>query len=689
MSRDEVRWNAILYGGDYNPDQWDEATWAEDLRLLRNAGINAVTVGVFSWARLQPEPDRFDFEWLDRVLARVHEAGLKVVLATPTASPPVWLAQAYDDVLPVGEDGVRFGYGSRRHYCPNSPNYRRHAREIARALAERYGRHPALILWHVDNEYGVHLDRCYCDRCRNGFRQWLATRYGTIDHLNASWTTSFWGQRYNAWSEVDVPRRTPTYKNPAQVLDYRRFMTESFLQCYREQEEVLREQTPDVPVTTNLTLAHGLDFHTWAPHLDVIAWDSYPGPGADPAEVAARHDLMRGLKGGRQPFVLMEQTPSQVNWMPHNPPLRPGELRLLSLQAVAHGADAVCYFQMRQSRGGAEKFHGAVISHEGSERPRVYREVAALGTELQRLAPWVGSEYRAQTAVLFSWPIWWAVQQEPRISADVDYVRECMRYHNALWKHRAEVDIVSPEADLSRYRLVVAPLLRHVDDSLRDRLETYVDAGGTLVLTFQGGLCDPQERVHLGGYPGPLRHLAGVWVEEWDILPAGRTNRVRVNEPRGSFAGSYAAELWCDVVHLEGARPLATFETDYYAGMPAVTEHEVGRGRVVYVGTALEPRGVAALMGWLAADRGLALPIQVPPGVEIARRWRPAGGTERSPSETEYILFVLNHNVHPVSIELPRAFIDVLEGKPIAGRSTLSARGVWALVPSAEAARRP
>ena len=672
------KFDAILYGGDYNPDQWDEATWAEDIRLMKEAGINVVTLGVFSWARLQPSPQSYDFDWLDRVLNMLHEAGLKVILATPTAAPPAWLCEVYDDILPEAPDGTRYHFGSRRHYCPNSPNYRRHAREITRVLAERYGKHPALILWHVDNEYGCHVDSCFCDRCRAGFQAWLRARYETLDRLNEAWTTSFWGQRYTAWEQVDVPRQTPSYHNPTQVLDYRRFMTESFLACYLEQKAILEELSPQVPVTTNLLPLPGLDYHRWAPHLDLVAWDTYPGTGADPVEVAARHDLMRGLKGGKQPFMVMEQTPSQVNWMPHNRPFRPGELRLLSFQAVAHGADGVCYFQIRQSRGGAEKFHGAVIPHGGTERSRVYREVAGLGEELRRLASWTGAEYRAQAALLFSWPVWWAIHQEPRINADLDYVQEVYRCYRALWNHQIETDVVSPEADLSRYRLVVAPLLRLVDESLARRLEAYVREGGTLLLTFHSGLCDPSDRVHLGGYPGPLRRLAGVWVEEWDVLPAGRKNRVQVVEPRGMFQGRYDSELWCDVIHLEGATPLATFSEDYYRDLPAVTEHKIGRGRVVYVGTALEPQGLSDLVGWLAGEAGVQPPLTVPRGVEVTRRWLPTGGPA---AQDEAILFVLNHNDYPVDVELSQAMVNVLDGRRLQGRVILPAMDVWALAP--------
>ncbi|MEW6048277.1 MAG: beta-galactosidase [Bacillota bacterium] len=671
----------ILFGGDYNPDQWSPEVWQEDVRLFKEAGINSVTLGVFAWSRLEPEPGRYDFSWMDELMGLLHDNGISVILATPTAAPPAWLCRLYPDVLPVDARGARYGYGSRRHYCPNSPNYRRHAREITTRLAERYGRHPAVSYWHVDNEYGG--PACYCDRCVEAFRTWLRQRYGTLERLNEAWYAAFWSQRYQKWEEIDAPRLTPAYHNPGQTLDWRRFMSDSFLQCYLEQRQILRELSPDVPVTTNfMAWFNGLDYHAWAPHLDIVSWDSYPPTGADPAETAARHDLMRGLKGGRMPFLLMEQSPSQVNWMEYNRPQRPGEMRLRSWQAVAHGADAVCFFQLRQSQGGAEKFHAAVIGHDGSSRSRVFREVAQVGTELGRMGGLVaGSEYRAEVAILFSWPNWWTIEQEPRISQGLHYIREVMRYYRALWRHHFEVDVVSPEAELFRYRMVVAPLMRIVTPSLQKRLEEYVRAGGALLATFHSGLTDENDRVHLGGYPGLLRGLCGVWVEEFDVLPPGQLTTVSVREPYAMLAGEYKAELWCDVIHPEGARVLATFGADYYAGMPALTEHLVGKGRVIYVGTALEPKGVYDLVGWLASVQGVRPVLGAPEGVEVVRRWHPAGPDGQQPSQAEPVLFLLNHNPSPASVLLERDYVDLLTGEPCRGELALPSREVRVLRP--------
>ncbi|HEY8426412.1 MAG TPA: beta-galactosidase [Limnochordales bacterium] len=678
------RQRRLLFGGDYNPDQWPAETLQEDVRLFKAAGINSATVGIFAWSKLEPRPGRYEWGWLDDVIEHLHAHGISVILATPTAAPPVWLYQLYPDVLPVDENGLRYGYGSRRHYCPNHPAYRHHARQITTELAKRYGRHPAVTHWHVDNEYGCHISACYCPRCVAAFRQWLQQRYQTLEELNKAWYTAFWSQTYGAWEEIDAPRRTTTYHNPGHVLDWRRFMSDSYLACFLEQKEIIRAFSPGVPVTTNfMAWFDGLDYHAWAPHLDVVSWDSYPPTGADPAETAARHDLMRGLKGGRAPFLLMEQSPSQVNWMEYNRPQRPGEMRLRSWQAVAHGADAICFFQLRQSQGGAEKFHAAVIGHDGGSETRVFREVARLGAELARVGERItGSEVRAEVAILFSWPSWWAVEQPPRISKGLRYVDEVMRYYRALWQQHIEVDVVSPDADLSRYRLVVVPLLRIVTPELAQRLQRYVEDGGGLLVTYHSGLTDVHDRAHLGGYPGPLRRLCGVWVEEFDVLPPGQTVRVRTSESLVPWDGVYEAEFWCDVMHLEGARTLATYEDEYYRGMPAVTEHRVGRGRVVYVGTALQPKGTRDLIGWLTRSLGIAPVLDAPDGVEVLRRWPVVEGDGDRSSGQGPILFILNHRTTPVTLSLDGTYVDLLSGETCSGSVELSSRDVRVLIAS-------
>ena len=471
---------------------------------------------------------------------------------------------------------------------------------LAQRLAERYRAHPALWLWHVSNEYGP---SCYCERCAARFRNWLQTRYGSLEEVNRRWQTAFWSHTYTDWEQISPPGPRRETSIQGLTLDYRRFMSEMNLECYRGEADVLHAVTPDVPVTTNFMRYYKpLDYFAWAPYLDVISWDSYPQREDHPSSTALMHDLMRGLKGG-QSWLLMEQTPSQVQWRPHNPLKRPGVLRLWSYQAVAHGSDAVMYFQWRQSRGAAEKYHGAIVSHAGHEHTRVFNEVAELGAELGRLGNGIlGTRVPARVALVFSWPNWWNVEYRPGPSSALNYVEEVQRYYQALWERNIAVDVVSPDSDLTSYALVIAPLLNMVSAEQGAALTRYVEQGGTFLTTFFSGVVDENDRAWLGGYPGPLRRMLGIWVEEFDPLEPDMRNRVLV--PGGSWlpSGSYDCDLWCDLVHLEGAQALATYEEDFYAGRPAITEHRYGQGRALYVATRPAQPLIAAVIERLLDD---------------------------------------------------------------------------------------
>jgi beta-galactosidase len=648
----------FAFGGDYNPEQWTaafghdaETIWREDMRLMRLAGVNVATVGVFSWVALQPDEQTFTFDWLDRVMDLLAENGIFACLATATAAQPAWLSAAYPDALPVDEDGTRRGHGRRQNYCPTSPDFRRLGQGLARRLAERYGGRPALLCWHVSNEYGP---TCYCERCAAHFREWLAARYGSLDEVNRRWTTAFWSHTYTAWEQVRPPGPRGELSMQGLLLDYRRFMSDMNLECYQGEAAVLHEVTPLVPVTTNLMgFFKPLDYFTWAPHLDVIAWDSYPDQSEHPSAVALRHDLMRGLKAG-QSWLLMEQTPSQVQWRAHNPLKRPQVMRLLSYQAVAHGSDGALFFQWRASQGAAEKYHGAIVGHAGHEHTRVFGEVARLGAELGSLdAGILGARLPARVALVFSWPNWWNVEYRPGPSSALDYVAEAQRYYRPLWDRNIAVDVVPPDRDLSGYDLVIAPLLNMVSAEQGAALTRYVERGGVFLTTFFSGVVDENDRAWLGGYPGPLRRMLGIWVEEFDPLTPDMRNAVVVPEGAGAPAGRYSCDLWCDLVHLEGARALATYGEDFYAGRPAITEHRFGQGRALYVATRPDAALIAGLVAGLLADLGVTAPLDAPPGVEVTRRERAGRG----------YTFVLNHTPQPARIPLPAPMQDLLTGQ--------------------------
>ncbi|MGW5737083.1 MULTISPECIES: beta-galactosidase [Streptomyces] len=598
------RVTSLGFGGDYNPEQWGADVHAEDTGLMREAGVNLVTLGIFSWARTEPAPGTYDFTWLDGHMDRLAEAGVAVSLATMTASPPPWLTRLHPEILPVLEDGTRLYPGSRQHWCPSSPVYRRHAVRLTERLATRYGTHPALALWHIGNEYGCHISRhCHCEVSAAAFRAWLRTRYGTVEALDEAWSTDFWSQRYGTFEEVHTPRTAPSFRNPAQQLDYWRFSSDELLACCLAEKEVLTRVTPDVPVTTNFVpVAKTLDLFAWAPHLDVVAYDSYPDPHDPDAlqRTAFSYDVMRGLKGGR-PWLLLEQAPGAVNWRERNGRKPPGRMRLESWQAVAHGADSVLFFQWRQSRGGAEKFHSAMVPH-GGRATRIFREVAELGAELAGHPELLGAApERADAALLLDWPSWWALELDAHPSADLRLLDAALAHHKPLYDASVACDVVPVDAELTGYRLLLVPNLYSVTNETAQRLGAYVRQGGTLVMSYFSGITDEHDRVHLGGYPAPFRELLGLRVEEFDPRPDG---------------------TWAEEVHLEGAEAVTSFP----GGGPAVTRHPYGEGTAWYLATRPPPEEMRDLLDRVRAECGVSPTLpDLPEGVQARTRVTASG----------------------------------------------------------------
>ncbi|WP_034342448.1 beta-galactosidase [Deinococcus misasensis] len=662
----------IPYGGDWNPEQWDREVWLQDIEMFKEAGIDLLSINIFSWTQLQPDEDTYDFAMLDDIIRLLKENDMKVCLGTGTAAHPAWMATKHPDILRVDFQGRKRKFGDRHNSCPSSPTYRRFAPRLAEELAKRYQHEDAISLWHVSNEYtGV----CYCENCEKAFRVWLRKRYQTLDELNRAWNTRFWNQTLTDWDQVVVPNQLTVQwsdrgmcQQPL-VLDFTHFSSDNFLEVYSLEHEAIKKHIPEAVVTTNLMGAYRpYNYREWARKMDVVSWDCYPQPSQPPAHVGFLHDLMRGLKNG-QSFLLMEQTPSQTNWQPYNWVKRPGAMRLGSYQAVAHGADSVLFFQMRQSVAACEKFHGAVIDHTGRNDTRVFKEVAALGAELQKLGPeLLGSELQSEVALWFDWETWWALENSAGPSVDLHYMEQVARYYSALHQDGISVDVVGPGSDLSKYKLLVTPTLYLLHPEDTDAITAFVQNGGTLLSSFLTGVADVNDHVFRGGAPGPLREVFGLWSEEIDALPPAQKNRVVMEAPLGELQGSYECNLLFDLLRLNGAEVLATYGEDFYAGQAALTRHIYGSGTAYYVATSPEETFLQGLIRHVCKEKGIAgLLPEVPEGLEITRR---------SKDGKDYV-FLLNHKPTKITVDLRDLHLhDLLLDEELSGSIILKGRDV-------------
>ncbi len=648
--------NGILYGGDYNPNQWPREIWDEDMRMFRDARINSATINVFSWAKIQPAEDQYNFSELDDMVDMLSRENYEIVLATSTGALPAWMAAKYPEVERTDYEGRHHKFGHRHNACPNSPVFQKYSAALAGKLAERYGSNPHVKCWHISNEYG---GECYCENCAKAFRVWLQKKYGTIEELNKAWNMEFWGHTIYDWEEIVLPNAlgegigTEKTAFAGISIDYRRFNSDSMLANFMAERDAIREYDKETPITTNLMGTYkGLDYFKWAKEMDIVSWDNYPRYDTPWSHTAMCHDLMRGLKDA--PFMLMEQTPSQQNWQPYNSLKRPGQMRAQSYQTLAHGADTIQFFQLRRSVGACEKFHGAVIEHVGTENTRVFREVKQLGEELEKLGGILpGSVNEAQVGVVFDWDNYWALEYTSGPSVDLTYVPHIHEYYRYFYDRNIAVNMVPVDADFSKYKLIVAPVLYMVKDGMAQALEAFVEKGGTLVLTYMSGIVGQSDNVHLGGYPGPLRRLAGVWVEEIDALAPEQFNQVVMDSGESCKCG-----LVCELMHLEGAESLGTYGDDFYKGMPAVTRNSYGKGHVYYVGTHMEEAGLDNILDKAAAEAEVESVVSGGEGLEIVCR---------KTKEGKQIYFVMNFGEQERA--LPACFAgqrDLLTGEKAA-----------------------
>ncbi len=650
----------IIHGGDYNPDQWIDTPeiWDEDMRLMNLAHVNSATVGIFAWGMLEPEEGVYNFEWMDKLLNMLHKNGKDVILATPSGARPNWLAQKYPEVLRVEESGIRNEYGVRHNHCLTSPIYREKVRNINRLLAERYKDHPAVKMWHISNEY---CGECHCELCQEAFREWLKKEYhNSLDELNFKWWNGFWSHQVTDWSQINSPKFRGENHVSAMKLAWKRFISESHISFFENEIAPLREITPNIPITTNfMKMYDGINYQDFAKKLDLVSWDNYPawdkGNNINEAlDTAFVHDAFRTMGGGK-PFFIMESTPSLVNWHDVNKLPKPNRQALSAIQAVAHGADSVQYFQWRKSRGGHEKFHGAVVDHCGHENTRVFKEVSNLGKNLEKLSKVVGEHCNSKVAIICDWENGWAVKSFCGYNnLKRDYYHECTKWYAPFWKKGISVDIIAMDDDYSKYDLVIAPFLYMLKAGTIERIESYVKNGGNFVATYLSGIVDKDDLCFLGGFPGnELKDVFGIWVEETDSLPDGMKNIVTYNSKE------YDAINFCDILHSKGANVLATYKAVFYADSPAVTVNSYGKGKAYYSAFANTGEFFEDFCNTLINEHTIApdTDIKAEDGISIRKRGN--------------LVFVMNFADTEKKIVLDKEYKDVINVETISGTVTL------------------
>lgn len=668
----------LWHGGDYNPEQWPEEVWLQDAEWMDLANVNVVTVGVFSWATYEPSEHQYDFAWLDRIFDIQRSRGAYVVLATPSAAMPAWMAQKYPEILRAGPDGKRRQFGDRVNYCLSSKVYREKVSEIDRILSKRYGDRDNLVLWHISNEFS---GACYCDSCRAEFQNWLQSRYmNSLDQLNCAYNNRFWSHTYSSWDQIGIPEGdygdTSTF---GLLLDWRRFVTDITVDFMNSEIDAVRKYSSNIPITTNLMGTYeGIDYAKMAEDIDVVSWDSYPffcdaKPGIDEwVANAFRHDLMRSLKPGN-PFLLIESAPSNSNWYEVMQLKRPGVHRLEELQAIAHGSDSAMYFQWRQSKGSAEMYHGAVVTHSGGPGTRTFDEVADLGKELLEISQVAGSKTCSDLAIYYNWEVCWSLDLSKMPLRDgLGYLSTALSFYKHLWERGCNVDVICRLDDLKSYKAVLLPMAFMLSEQDSQALRKYVAEGGILASTYLTGYVDEHLLAHAGGAPGPLADVLGVSAEEIDGLFPGESVSLEWCEDDCALMQCKAHEI-CELIRCDTADALAYYASEFYAGKPAATVNAYGKGKAFHLAARADKKCFDAFMQAVMAAASISTSIcpSRSDGLSVRTRF----------NEKHEFVFLLNFADKPVDVDLKKDGCKILRsGQPVNGQISLGRYGAEVLV---------
>lgn len=651
----------LLHGGDYNPDQWLDYPdiLKDDMRLMKLANVNTMTVGIFAWSALEPTEGNYNFEWLDKIIDDVYNQGGRVILATPSGARPAWLSEKYPEVLRTNDRREKMLHGGRHNHCFSSPIYREKTQKMNYKLAERYGNHPALIMWHVSNEYS---GDCHCELCQENFRDWLKNKYKTIENVNKAWWGPFWSHTYTDWSQIESPSSIGENAVHGLNLDWKRFVTDQTIDFYENEAKPLRELTPNVPITTNfmadtddLIPFQSLNYEKFSKHVDILSWDCYPAWHNDwettkdlATKVGFINDLYRSLK--QQPFLIMECTPSGVNWHNVNKAKRPGMHTLASMQLLAHGSDSVLYFQWRKSRGSSEKFHGAVVDHDNSEENRVFKEVSQVGEILDKIKEIKGSMKQSKVAIIYDWENDWALKDAQGFGKESRrYPQTLQSHYKYFWDKNISVDVVTPQQDLSKYSLVVAPMMYMMTEETMDRFRDYVKNGGVLVGSYLSGLVNETDLTYLGGWPKTLQEIYGIDVKEIDTLYPKDRNSIKFGNE------SFEVVDYCTIIEAKEAEVLAKYEEDFYKNTPAITKNNLEKGKAYFIGARTNQEFLSKFYDKIVKDLDIneVEDFISECGISIQIR----------ENKDEKYYFVMNFTEEEKNIEIKGSYLNLISGK--------------------------